>query len=347
MAGRGESWINRVWYGGSVWFLLLVPLSWLYAAITGLRRHLYKTGLWRIHSAGVPVIVIGNITTGGTGKTPLTVWLVRALKERGFSPGIVSRGYRGDVGSIPVEATAKSDPAVVGDEPVLLAKRCDCPIFVHPDRVAAARMLRQKGVNVIIADDGLQHYRLARDVEIAVVDGERLWGNERLLPAGPLREPLSRLHGVSHVFVQGVNKASSVPGLTDGMSVTEFSLRPMEVGRLDGAESMSLNDFRGKRVHAVAAIGNPDRFFDSLEEFGMDVVRHPFPDHATLTEVDLSFEDQGDVLMTEKDAVKCNWPGNENFWYVPVEAVISSSKETSIMNQIEETIGKYADSNHA
>ena len=151
MSRRGESWLNRVWYGDSGWSLLLLPLSWLYAAITGLRRFFYQTGLWRIHSAGVPVIVIGNITTGGTGKTPLTVWLVRALKERGYSPGVVSRGYRGNVGSIPLEVTAKSDPAVVGDEPVLLAKRCACPIFVHPDRVAAARMLREKGVNVIIA----------------------------------------------------------------------------------------------------------------------------------------------------------------------------------------------------
>jgi tetraacyldisaccharide 4'-kinase len=346
MSGRGESWLNRVWYGDSGWSLILMPLSWLYAAITGLRRCFYKTGVWRIHSAGVPVIVVGNITTGGTGKTPLTVWLVRALKERGFSPGIVSRGYRGDVGSIPVEATANSDPAVVGDEPVLLAKRCDCPIFVHPDRVAAARMLREKGVNVIIADDGLQHYRLARDVEIVVVDGDRLWGNQRLLPAGPLRESVSRLQSVSHIFVQGADKAPSVPGISNDMSVTEFSLRPIEVGRLDGAESVPLNEFRGKRVHAVAAIGNPDRFFDSLEEFGMDVVRHAFPDHAPLTEADLAFEDTLDVLMTEKDAVKCSWPVKGNYWYVPVEAVISGSKETPIMNQIEESISKYADSDH-
>lgn len=346
MSVRAESWINRVWYEGSMWFLPLLPLSWLYALVTSLRRYLYRSGIWRSRNAGVPVIVIGNITTGGTGKTPLTVMLVQELRQRGFSPGIVSRGYRGNVGASPIAVTAKSDPAIVGDEPVLLAKRCLCPVVVHPNRVAAAKTLRDQGVDVIIADDGLQHYRLARDVEIAVVDGKRLWGNQRLLPAGPLREPVSRLRSVNHILVQGGGASVSIPGMNEAMSVTEFSLRLLEVCRLDGESSKSLEDFKGQRIHAVAAIGNPDRFFDALEEYGMDVIRHPFPDHATLTDADLAFDEQCDVLMTEKDAVKCRGIASEKIWYVPVEVMLGEAAKNTLMEQIEESIGRYVNSSH-
>jgi tetraacyldisaccharide 4'-kinase len=346
MSVRGESWINRVWYDDSVWFLPLVPLSWIYAILGSARRWFYRTGIWSSYNVGVPVIVIGNITAGGTGKTPVTVLLVQELRKRGFSPGIVSRGYRGNVGSLPVAATAESNPAIVGDEPVLLAIRCACPVVVHPDRVAAARILREQGVDVIIADDGLQHYRLARDIEIAVVDGKRLWGNQRLLPAGPLRESVSRLGSVNHVLVQGHPKKHSIPGLSEDMPVIDFSLRLIEVRSLDGKLAIPLDEFNGKRVHGVAAIGNPDRFFDALEERGMEVIRHPFPDHATLTETDLAFDDQCDVLMTEKDAVKCRGLASQNFWYVPAEAVISESAGIALMQQIEEAIRQHVDANH-
>lgn len=288
------------------------------------------------------MIVIGNVTLGGTGKTPLTILLAQELKQRGFSPGIVSRGYRGNVGPLPVLVSADSDPALVGDEAVLLARHCACPVVVHPDRVAAARVLKEQRVDVIIADDGLQHYRLARDMEIAVVDGTRMWGNQQILPAGPLREPVSRLRHVHHVLLQTEDGSIRIPGLMEKMPVSTFSLQPSVARRLNGAETRSLDTFKGTRLHGVAAIGNPDRFFDMLEKLGMDVVRHAFPDHATLTVTDLTFDESCDVMMTEKDAVKCRGLNNDNLWYIPVDAVISDSPGVSLIEQIETLIQGYA-----
>ena len=299
---------------------------------------LYRKGVLRSCQVGVPVIVIGNITLGGTGKTPLTILLAQELKQRGLSPGIVSRGYRGNVGSLPVPVSADSDPALVGDEAVLLAMHCACPVVVHPDRVAAARALQEQGVDVIIADDGLQHYRLARDMEIAVVDGARIWGNGKILPAGPLREPVSRLRHVQHVLLQTENESLRIPGLTQATPVSQFSLQPSAAHRLDSAEIRSLDTYKGTRVHGVAAIGNPDRFFDMLEKLGMDVVRHAFPDHATLTVADLTFDEPCDVMMTEKDAVKCRGLEKDNLWYIPVVAVISESPDISLIEQVETLI---------
>ena len=226
----------------------------------------------------------------------------------------MSRGYRGNVGAEPVLVTPRSEPSIVGDEPVLIAKRCGCPVVVHPDRVAAARKLVGEGVDVVIADDGLQHYRLARDVEVAVIDGRRWFGNGRLLPCGPLREPRSRLHTVDRVLING-EPAGNLPS---GMDGTVFSLAAREARRLDDAERRDLAGFAGKRVHALAAIGHPDRFFAMLREVGVDVSAHPLPDHAALTEDDLDFGDALDVVMTEKDAVKCRGFAAAGRWYVPV-----------------------------
>jgi len=340
MSGRGERWINGVWYGGSRWYLLLLPLSALFWMITHVRRALYRWGWLRTVRLEVPLIIVGNLSIGGTGKTPLTGLLTQELQRRGWSPGIVSRGYGGRVGPVPIAVNAESDPAIVGDEPLLLARHTGCPVVVHPDRVAAARFLQKQGVDVIVADDGLQHYELARDMEIAVVDGKRLWGNGHLLPAGPLRESLARLRSVQHVVVQSASDEPAVPGLSPTVPVSTFSLQPLGVHRLDETETRSLDDFNGQRVHGVAAIGNPERFFDTLEAAGVDVARHPYPDHATLGLAELGFDENLDVIMTEKDAVKCHSVALKNLWYLRVEASIHSSNGISLIDNVEATIKK-------
>ena len=335
VAAGGQQWVNRVWYGRSRGFVPLMPLTWLYAAVIAVRRFLYRHRLLPIHRVGVPVIVIGNLTVGGTGKTPLTIWLVAALRARGFNPGVASRGYRGSVGRSPQLVHADSDAAVVGDEPVLIARRCQCPVAVHPDRVAAARLLAREGVDVVIADDGLQHYRLGRDAEIAVVDGERGFGNGRLLPAGPLREPLSRLAGVDQILVNGGRSAGAASTVTGGLPVNFFELRATEARRLDG-NSVPLSSLAGSTVHAIAAIGNPERFFAMLEAVGIDVIATPLRDHAGIEARDMDFDDDLQVVMTEKDAVKCGLQ-SDGVWYVPVDVVMDDDRW---LDRIESRIGR-------
>ena len=321
MSQRADSRLQRLWYGSRWAYLPLVPLSWLYAAAGALRRRLYAAGVKRSFRAAVPVVVVGNLTVGGTGKTPVTVWLADRLRSRGFRPGIVSRGYGGVVGDTPMQANAGSDPGIVGDEPILLAKRSRCPVVVHPNRVAASRELADIGVDVILADDGLQHYRLRRDFEIAVVDGARGFGNGWQLPAGPLREPRARLDGVDRILV---NSESPDSREADGLNLppgrtTGFHLVLHELVSVDGSSSRSFEELRGRTVHAVAAIGNPERFFRALEARGLRVLRHPFPDHAVLTARDLAWADEHDIVMTEKDAVKCREFATGRYWYVPVD----------------------------
>jgi tetraacyldisaccharide 4'-kinase len=263
----------------------------------------------------VPVVVVGNIAVGGTGKTPFVIWLVERLREWGWRPGVVSRGYGGRAREWPQRVLPGSDPALVGDEPVLVARRAGCPVVVGPDRVAAARALLDGGaVDVVVSDDGLQHYRLWRDLEIAVVDATRGLGNGRLIPAGPLREPPSRLGEVALVVANG-------PGWTApaGRQVT-MRLAAWQAEALDGSGPRLLSDFAGQTVHAVAGIGNPARFFAMLSQQGIGLVVHPFPDHHAFARADLEFGDGLPVLMTEKDAVKCRAFGAPNQWVVPVEA---------------------------
>jgi len=322
MAGRAEAWLNETWYGGSGRYLLLLPLAWIFRLLAATRRALYRAGLLRTRAPGPPVIVVGNLSVGGTGKTPVVIWLVRELSARGFHPGVVSRGYGGRTGGEPVLVTADADPAVSGDEPLLIARRTGCPVAVHPDRVAAARMLAGQGVDVIVADDGLQHYRLARQFEIAVVDGQRLLGNGQLLPAGPLREPASRLRTVDLVLVND-GGTGRLRHLVDAATpVLRFALSPGPVRRVDGSGERPLASFRGETVHAMAGIGNPERFFAVLESHGVAVHRHPLPDHAVVTPDDLDFGDDLAVLMTEKDAVKCAGFAHGRCWFVPVELML-------------------------
>lgn len=323
MPRQHDSRLQKLWYSGGYWHWLLAPLSLLFALLSGIRRALYRHGLMRSNRVAVPVIVVGNITLGGTGKTPVTIWLAQQLRTRGFSPGVASRGYGGVVGRTPVQVNASSDPDIVGDEPLLIAKRANCPVVVHPDRTAAATELIAMGVDVVITDDGLQHYRLQRDFEIAVVDGSRGLGNGWMLPAGPLREPRSRLYTVDRVLVHGESRNPKAPSLAIPVEQSSsFHLVAHELVSVDGHETKDFGELRGKTVHAVAAIGNPERFFRSLESRGLRIVRHAFPDHAQLDAKDLVFDDEYDIVMTEKDAVKCRGFAAARHWYVPVDVAM-------------------------
>jgi tetraacyldisaccharide 4'-kinase len=322
VATRNQNRVDRIWYGRSPLAWLLLPLTGLFALLVRLRRWCYSSGILRVQNAGVPVIVVGNILAGGTGKTPITIWVTRMLRKRGHQPGIISRGYRGKVGAQPVDVSEDSEPGIVGDEAVMLARQCECPVVVHPDRVAAARKAVALGADILVADDGLQHYRLARDVEIAVVDADRGFGNGYLLPAGPLREPVSRLDEVDIVLTH--RHASPAPDdavlrRASDPRAFDFWLKAAAVVRLDLSEVRHLDDFAGQTVHAVAGIGHPERFFRMLESYHIKVYRHPLPDHAEIHPADIRFDDELDVLMTEKDAVKCRWLDQSRCWYVPVD----------------------------
>lgn len=339
MNGSKENWVEKIWYGHSSMVWILVPLSWLYKTVILCRTYVFRSGWLKAHSVPAPVIVIGNISVGGTGKTPLTIWLAKALTEKGFSPGIVSRGYRGKVGPTPVVATPDSDPAIVGDEAILLAAQSGCPVVVHPERVAAATKAIGIGADVILADDGLQHYRLSRDFEIAVIDGHRGFGNGRLLPAGPLREKPARLDTVDQVVVhRKTREAREVLRRSSDRYPLYFDLKSTSIRRLDGSEAGDLADFAGRPVHAVAGIGNPERFFRMLESLGMIVKRHPLPDHATLTAGDITFGDDIAVVMTGKDAVKCRFPEAGRCWSVEVEVEFEGGEGDVLLNRVLEKI---------
>jgi len=326
-------WLHRVWYDGGSGGWALLPFSGLYWLVTVVRRALYRAGLLRTVRVPVPVIIVGNLTAGGTGKTPVTAWLATELAARGFRPGIVSRGYGGSRASAPMRVDAASDPAAVGDEPVLLAQRTGLPVCVDPDRVRAAMMLIEEGVDLVIADDGLQHLKLARDYEICVIDGARWLGNGRVLPAGPLRDTTNRLCAVDQVLVNGKRQVACEAATLQ--NAIEFELVSTDVSRLDGSLVRPIEGFAGTTVHAVAAIGNPGRFFDQLRRHDIQVIEHAFPDHAPLDAAQLSFADEFPVLMTEKDAVKLGSRAGDRFWYVPAELRIVPELAGPWLAQIE------------
>jgi tetraacyldisaccharide 4'-kinase len=279
------------------------------------------------------VIIVGNITAGGTGKTPVVIWLVRELQRHGFRPGIVSRGYGGSQSGSPMRVDASSDPRIVGDEPVLLARRVNCPIVVDADRVRAAAMLVEDGVDLVVGDDGMQHYRLGRDYEICVIDGARGLGNRRLLPAGPLRESPQRLEQVDQLLVNGHMREDEMRSVTE-QNALQFELVGTEASRLNGSLTRRLDRFAGSTVHAVAGIGNPGRFFDLLRLHGIQVIEHPRADHAPLAIDELRFGDKFDVFMTEKDAVKLGSKLPDNYWYVPVELQMDPALALPLIEQI-------------
>ncbi len=327
--------LTHLWYQRRLAPVLLplVPFSCLFRLLVGVRRGLYHCAVLRSYRLPVPVIVVGNLTVGGSGKTPLVLWLVERLREAGWRPGIISRGYGGMATTVQA-VTSDSAASLLGDEPLLLARRSAVPVFVGRDRVRTGQALlaAQPECNVIISDDGLQHYRLQRTAEIAVLDG-RGAGNAQLLPAGPLREPLQRLSTVTALVWNTVAEAR-IPA-SEQMACATGAL-PQFAMRLVGQRFVSLSDaqrhcaaqdLRGKRLYALAGIGDPSRFFAQLEALGLEFEAHPFPDHHLYNTSDLAFADDGVLLMTEKDAVKCAALTSREAWVLPVEAHLLPAPE--------------------
>lgn len=307
---------DSLWYGGNPLAYLFWPVAFVYGTLMRARRAAYRRGWLRTIEPPVPVVVVGNLTAGGTGKTPLVIWLAEAFTARGFAVGIVTRGYRGRAAEWPLRVEPDSDAQAAGDEAVLLAARTRCPVMAGPDRVAALeRLAAQQMLDVVLADDGLQHLRLGRTVELAVVDGARGLGNGLCLPAGPLREPPERLRDVDAIVVNG--------GRWGHSGVFRMTLAAERAIRVGGTEARPLAAFAASPVHAVAGIGHPERFFRLLEDADLEVLRHPLPDHAVIGADDLSFDDGLPVLITEKDAVKCGAIAHPNLWCVPVEVELA------------------------
>lgn len=336
-----EAELQRRWYGRPGWLWLLLPLEFLYRAIVALRRLAYRRGWLASWRAPVPVVVVGNIAVGGTGKTPIVIALCAALRSRGFRPGIVSRGYGAEPPSFPHLVDRDGDARSNGDEPLLLARRTGCPVAIAPDRTAAARfLLEHTDCDVLIGDDGLQHYALARDVEWVVFDGARGIGNGRCLPVGPLREPVERLAAVDALVVNATSGAlagASGVGHVRGPARHEFRLQPGAMVHLASGREVDAAQWcrDNPRVHAVAGIGNPGRFFATLRALGCTPVEHAFADHHPFTAADVAFGDALPVAMTEKDAVKCAaFAAGRDLWFLRVEAALPDSLLASITGKL-------------
>ncbi len=319
-------WLERQWYLPSYTLetFLLLPLAGLFQLAVSIRRFLYRRGILKTVYVNAPVIVVGNITVGGTGKTPFVLWLAAYLKQQGYRPGIVTRGVGGQVQHVPYRVEKNADPSKVGDEALVLVNRSFCPVMVGVDRVAAVQTLLQTtDCNVIISDDGLQHYRMGRQIEIALIDGERRLGNKTFLPSGPLRESAKRLQSVDCIVVQqgDVNDRFTMQLRGDTL-----------VSLVDPHRTLPLTHFRHQTVHALAGIGNPDRFFTLLRHEQVDIVPHIFPDHASYCKKDILFKDALPVVMTEKDAVKCLSFADERHWYLPVTAHLTHAFEDEMNN---------------
>ncbi len=327
-----ERWLWRQWSRRGPFAATMFPLSLVYAGVANWKRNRLEEVQRSVFLPLKAVIVVGNLTVGGSGKTPMTAWLAGRLRDAGYRPGIVSRGYGRRNANASMLVGPGADPVAVGDEPIMLARRTGVPVWVDRDRVRAARALaEEQGVDVVISDDGLQHHRLPRDISILMVDGRRRFGNGLCLPAGPLREPRSAAERADFVVVTG---GDPQPGEYRMDLVASEVLR-----RVDRpAATRSLQELAGRPVHAVAGIADPERFFVALEDAGVEVVRHPFPDHHHFRARDIAFDDQVPVLMTEKDAVKCRDFADERHWYWPVLAQPEAGLEQALLQRLETSI---------
>jgi tetraacyldisaccharide 4'-kinase len=350
---------DKLWYQDRVVLWPLVPLSIIYATIVKLRRKWYalqallKKSFFSTNSNPViPVIVVGNITVGGTGKTPLVIHIAEYLIEQGWQPGIISRGYKGKHRK-PTAVNSKSDPKMVGDEALLFAKRLECPIVVGKNRSKALKKLLKmnpkqalNAIDVVISDDGLQHYALERHIEIAVVDTQRRFGNGYCLPAGPLREPESRL-SVVDLIIYNTSAFYGMPEKAipknEDENTKDYPPNAYKMGYVPGKlynafqsdRQASLATFRGQRVHAIAGIGNPERFFQLLRDYGLIVIKHAFPDHHHFTHKDIYFRNEFPVIMTEKDAVKCTKFVDLRHWILPIKAEVDSQFDAKLLALLE------------
>ncbi len=320
------------WQHRGLTALSLAPLSWLYGIAVWLRRELLGMRRFRSPAPEVPVIVVGNMTVGGTGKTPLVLWLTQMFKRHGLRAGIVSRGYGVTLGADARLVTADGDVADNGDEPLLLAQRCGCPVAIHPNRrKAVQRLLRVvPRVDIVIADDGLQHYALHRDIEIALIDGDRRFGNGMLLPAGPLREPPGRLAGIDFLVCRG--------GPARGREFTLSLSLGDAVNIRDPHRQRMLSRFRGQPVVAMCGIGNPRNFFDMLRAAGLVFQERAFEDHHRFTPEDFPVDSNTAVLMTGKDAVKCTAWAGANCWSVPLQSALPPAFETAVLGLLRERV---------
>jgi tetraacyldisaccharide 4'-kinase len=331
--------LQELWYGPAWRSLPLWPLAGIFGLGVTARRGLYAAGLLRSHRVGVPVVVVGNLTVGGTGKTPVAVWLARQLGTRGHRGGGVLRGYGGTHSGRVRVVTADADAREVGDEALLHARSRPHVVVIGADRVAAARRAEQEGAEIVVCDDGLQHLRLARDYAIVVVDADRGFGNRHLLPAGPLREPDSSLERADAVVVTRRRAGGASPVQPRRPFVAEARLAPGAAVNLLSGERRDLGSFRGLRLHAVAAVGNPQAFFDALGEAGLDVVPHALPDHAPIDPAALSLPGEATVLMTEKDAVKCVAYARQGWWYVELDVSVERRTASDLLALVLERAG--------
>lgn len=322
------------WYAGHPALALLRPLEALYRCVVTRKRARFVRGESTSYRAPVPVIVVGNITVGGTGKTPMILWLIEHCRRQGLKVGVVSRGYGAKPPQLPWRVQANQPAEQAGDEPLLIVQRSGVPLMIDPDRSRAVQaLLASESLDLILCDDGMQHYRLARDLELVLIDAARGLGNGRCLPAGPLREPAERLHDADAVLFNG-----SRDDRADGFG---FCLQPSALVNLRSGERHALDHFpAGQRLHAVAGIGNPQRFFNTLLGLNWQPVPHPFADHAQFNAESLAFSPPLPLVMTEKDAVKCRAFAADDWWYLAVDAQPTAAFSTWFDNQLQRLLRK-------
>lgn len=329
----------KFWYQRNFFSYLLLPLSFFYRLLVRIRRFYYQYR--QRYKFSVPIVIVGNLTVGGSGKTPLVVYLAKLLKDHGYQPGIVSRGYGRKSGGDGIMVTSESQVIEVGDEPLLIARKSKCPVVVAADRVTATKkLLATYKCDLVISDDGLQHYPLSRDFEIVLIDGETKFGNGFCLPAGPLREAIARLNQVDFIIY---NRSSN--RFSELSSNDEYQMF-LEVTAIRNLKNPLIikeaTDFKEQTIHAVAGIARPEKFFQTLRQLGLNIIEHPFPDHYLFCEIDFPFADEI-VIMTEKDAVKCEMIANQNFWYLEIKVRLSRGFSASLLGSLD----KYRRKNQA
>ncbi len=324
-----QQWLENIWYHNGKGGFLLRPLSAIYCAVNQYQRNKHTKSLPEI---SCPIIVVGNITVGGTGKTPLTIHIVQLLKKAGYHPAIITRGYGGNASTWPQAVSASTDPNLVGDEAVLMAQRVGCPVYAGADRLASIEqlLLKNNQCDVIISDDGLQHYKMPRDIQIAVIDASRMLGNELCLPAGPLRERKERLDDCDFIVLNGAESPNNMSMYISGDAVINLKTH----------QEKRLSAFKGEKVNAVTGIGNPSRFYQTLENAGLNLVKHSFPDHHPFLKSDFDFSNDYPVIMTEKDAVKCRAFATERFWTLPITATLGKAFDDGLLVQLKRLMQK-------